>query len=36
MNFEVNKAFQKSFDRLQDKRLAAAILAVIDEISQVE
>ena len=34
MNFEISKAFQKSFDRLQDKRLAAAILAVIDETSQ--
>ena len=36
MNFEISKAFQKSFDRLKDKQLAAAILSVIDEVNQAE
>lgn len=36
MNFEISRSFQKSFNRLKDKQLAAAILAVIDEVSQAE
>ena len=36
MNFEISKAFQKSFDRLKDKQLAAAILSVINEVNQAE
>ncbi len=32
MNFEISKAFQKSY-RLKDKQLAAAILSVIDEVN---
>lgn len=36
MNFEISKAFQKSFDRLKNKQLATAILAAIDEVSHAE
>ena len=35
MNFEISKAFQKSY-RLKDEQLAAAILSVIDEINHAE
>ncbi len=36
MNFEISKDFQKSFNRLKDKKLATAILAAIDEVNQAE
>jgi len=36
MNFEISKAFQKSFNRLKDKQLSAAILAIIDDVNQAE